>query len=877
VTPERLRQVEELYHAALEDRAALDNADPELRREVESLLKQEGASLPSLPKLADDSTVTQLAVGALLGPYKIEARIGAGGMGEVYRAVDTRLDRKVAIKISARQFSERFEREARAIAALNHPHICTLYDVGSNYLVMELVEGETLKGPLPLDRTLKYGGQICDALDAAHKKGITHRDLKPGNIMVTKNGVKVLDFGLAKSLHDETLTVANAVMGTPRYMAPEQKEGKECDARTDIYALGLVLREMVTDFPPHLAHVVENCIANDPDDRWQAASDVRRELEWAATSPAARSPAPLGWIAAAVVLAAAMLFFALSNRRTPVASETVRFSIYPPEKTSLSGALNNTVPVPQLALSPDGRAIVFAAADVGAKPILWLRTLDEVAARPLPETEDAESSFWSWDGRWVGFFADGKLKTIPASGGPVHVVAEGIDNKSGAWGPDDTILFGTTISGIYRVPSAGGTATPVTKNQEGSHRFPQFLPDGRHFLFTVRGQTEQRGIYAGSLDGKTQKLLPGIDSSALYVAGYLLYLDGNTLVGRAFDADRLELKGQPFAVAERVGRSSTGYGPFSASRTGVLAHASAILRLGRLTWFDRGGNPLNSPSPEGDYNDFRLSPDEKTLAATLADPRTGTTDIWLTDLARGSTSRLTSGPLVNANLVWSPDGARILFRTNRHGSVNEFYQTSAAGGGNEEPVLLEAAERAAGLALNTTGVSDWSPDARNVVFSAAESSFYHLWLLPLDSRKPVRFSRGGSDEIQANFSPDGHFVAYASSESGRYEVQVRTFPLSDRKWTVSSNGGYEPRWRGDGREIYYLSEDRKLMAVSVDAGPLFGVPKALFQTRAYGAKPLRTNYVPSREGKRFLVNTQSGGSASTPITVVLNWQAGIKK
>ena len=417
----------------------------------------------------------------------------------------------------------------------------------------------------------------------------------------------------------------------------------------------------------------------------------------------------------------------------------------------------------------------------------------------------------------------------------------------------------------------------MTKIQEGSHRFPQFLPDGRHFLFTVRGQAEQRGIYAGSLDGKTQKLLPGIDSSALYVAGYVLYLDGNTLVGRAFDTDRLELKGQPFAVAERVGHSSTAYGAFSASRTGVLAHAGTILRLGRLTWFDRGGNPLNSPSPDGDYTDFRLSPDEKTLAVTLADPRTGTADIWLTDLARGSTSRLTSGPAVNANLVWSPDGARIVFRTNRHGSVNEFYQISAAGGGNEEPVLLEAAERAAGLIPNNVVTSDWSPDARNVVFSATESSFYHLWLLPLDSRKPVRFLRTASDDIQANFSPDGRFIAYASNESGRYEVQVRTFPLSDRKWTVSTSGGYEPRWRGDGREIYYLSEDRKLMAVSVDAGPLFGVPKALFQTRASGVNPLRTNYVPSRDGQRFLVNTQTSDPAPTAITVVLNWTAGLNK
>lgn len=389
---------------------------------------------------------------------------------------------------------------------------------------------------------------------------------------------------------------------------------------------------------------------------------------------------------------------------------------------------------------------------------------------------------------------------------------------------------------------------------------------------------EHRGVYAGSLDGKTKKLLVRFDSNAFYASpGYLLYLDGDTLLGQRFDADRLELSGQPVTVAGQVGHSTTVQGAVSVSAAGTLAYAGAVLQLGRLTWFDRDGNRVDTAIPEGDYTDFRLSPDEKRVAASLVDPKTGQPDIWMTDIDRGNSSRFTFGPTLNSAAVWSPDGTRLIFRTNRNGLI-DLYQKSAAGGGNEESVLSGEAARRVGMGSPTVTPSDWSRNG-HVIFSVPVGSGYDLGLLPLaGDRKPVRFIGSPSDQLHGNFSPDGRFVAYSSNESGRFEVYVQTFPLSDSKWQVSTSGAYEPRWRGDGREIYYLSEDLKLMAVSVGAGPSFDVPKPLFQTRVpAGVSLYRTHYVPSRDGQRFLVNTQSGEPAPIPITVLLNWTAGLKK
>ena len=893
-----------------------------------------------------------LTSGTKLGPYEVVSPLGAGGMGEVYRARDTRLDRTVAIKIlpvhlsSNPEAKQRFEREARAISSLNHPNICTLHDVGHqdgvDYLVMEFLEGETLadrlvKGPLPPEQVLRFGIEICEGLEKAHRGGVTHRDLKPSNVMLTKTGAKLMDFGLAKAgslpgapasgltltspVASHPLTQEGMIVGTFQYMSPEQIEGKEADARSDIFALGAVLYEMATGkrafegksttsviaailerdpapisavrpmFPRALDSVVKICLEKDPDERWQSVRDLRTNLKWIAEPDGAGTSSEVkhnpwreraAWMLALALLCG-LAFFAAGHYQAPSASDPVRFSVNPPEKAVFSGPPNLTVPVPQFALSPDGRAIVFVANSSGADPLIRMRSIDKVAARPLPGTEHAQNPFWSPDSRWVGFFAEGKLKKIPVAGGPVQILADVVDAFGGSWGADDNIIFAKLSSSIFRVSSGGGIVTPVTKVDtiQNSHRWPQFLPDGRHFLFHIQGgDSEHHGIYAGSLERGTQKFLLRTESSALYAwPGYLLYVEGDTLLGQAFDAARLELRGEAFTVAENVGRS-TGFNiGVSASGTGMLAYAAAMLQRGRLTWFDRAGKSFNSVGVEGDYSDFRLSPRGQTLAASLVDPRAWNPDIWLIDLMRGGPSRFTVGSALSAAPVWSPDGARIVFRTNRNGQT-ELYAKSAGGGGNEEVVLTYETQHAAGIDTPNLVCSDWSPDGRYVIASVPQqTSGDDLWLIPIDGdKKPFKFLGPPSDQIHANFSPDGHFVAYTSNESGRFQVYVQTFPLSDRKWQVSTDGGYEPRWRGDGREIYYLSEDRKLMAVAVGAGPSFAVPKTLFQTRVpEGVTSRRTHYVPSHDGQRFLVNTQSLDASPGPITVVLNWQAELKK
>jgi Tol biopolymer transport system component len=533
-------------------------------------------------------------------------------------------------------------------------------------------------------------------------------------------------------------------------------------------------------------------------------------------------------------------------------------------------------------LSPDGRAIVFATAARGARPSLWLRSLDSVAARLLPGTEGAEFPFWSPDSRWVGFFADGRLKKIPVSGGPPQTIASNLpDYRPASWGPDDTILFSRGYTGILRVPASGGMVIPVTEpdasRQEGSHRYPQFLPDGRNFLFQVRSSiAENTGVYVGAFDDATKRLLIRGQTTARYASGYLFFLDSDILMGQAFDTERLELQGEAFRVGEGVGRSSMGSGAYSLSATGTLAYAGTLRTPSRLTWFDRSGTPSGVVGAVGDYTDFRLAPDGARLAASLVDHKTGFPDIWLTDLARGNTSPFTFGPAVNAGALWSPDGTRIIFRTTRSGGLTEFYAKSAGGGGTEEPVVPQSLMR---VVTSNTTLSDWSPNGASLLFPAAGSSDWDLWVVPVTKgAKPTIFLSAPGDQWHGNFSPDGRLVAYSSSESGRFEVQVQTFPLSDRQWTVSTDGGYEPRWRADGREIYYLSADQRLMAVAVGPGPSFGASTPLFQTSvARGVHSQRTQYVPSRDGQRFLISTPVAEQVPTPITVVLNWAAGLKQ
>ena len=838
------------------------------------------------------------SVGEKLGPYEIIAPIGAGGMGEVWKARDTRLDRIVAIKISKAEFSDRFTREARAIAALNHPHICQLHDVGPDYLVMEYVEGSRLKMPLRKEKAVEYADQILSALDAAHRKGIIHRDLKPANILVTKHGIKLLDFGLARiaSLSaDLTLTQSGERMGTPAYMSPEQWEGKSGDARTDIYCFGCVLYEMLTGKravrqervpleSPLLDSIVRTCLEQAPEDRWQSAGDIRRAITLFAVS----TPKPnrmWKWVAAwALLTLGGGWLLSLRLGRAPAASQVVSFAVYPPEKTAFSTPIGITLNVPQFALAPDDRTLVFTAGAMGERPLLWRRPLNEVTAEPLPGTEDAQDPFWSPDSRWIAFFAEGKLKRISAAGGAVQVIASSIrDARGGTWGQDNTILFANGTDPIQRVNASGGQPTPLPtlSQDESAPRYPVFLPDGRHFVYLSLGVHRQTSLYAVSLDDMRSHAVVAINSSAVYArTGYLLFVQANTLFAQPFDQADLKVTDQPMLIAEHAGHISTFKSAVSVSDTGTLAWAGTLSPGGRLTWFDRGGQSLSSVGPEGYYADFRLSPDEKALAVSMLDARTGNIDVWIYDLLRGSSNRVASGTsLLNATPIWSPDSSQFVFRASR--GVVQFYERSAAGGGTEHIVLSSPVIRSPGIQSNMTIDTDWSPDGKSILFSVPGSDTgTDLWMLPLQGdRKPVKFLASPADEMHGNFSPDGRLIAYTSneSESGKFQVDVQTVPLSDKKWQVSTSGGYEPRWRADGREIYYLSEDRKLMAVDVGPGPSFGIPRILFQTQVQaGVAANRMHYVPARDGKRFLINTQTGASI-TPITVVTNWSNALNQ
>jgi Tol biopolymer transport system component len=850
-----------------------------------------------------------LAPGTRLGPYEIVSPLGEGGMGDVYKARDTRLDRIVAIKVSKENFSDRFEREARAIAALNHPHICQLYDVGPNYLVMEYVEGAPLVGPLPPEEALRFAGEICDALDAAHRKGIVHRDLKPGNILVTRtggtgaHGVKLLDFGLARvaaTAEYATLTSVGEVMGTPAYMAPEQWEGKPADARSDIYAFGCVLHEMLTGkrvaqgrtgvSHPHLETLLDGCLARDPDDRWQSARDVKRALALPpASAPHVRQPwrERAVWATLVIALLGVAVYLGVSREPGTATPAVTRFAVYPPQDQTFSGSFFTTVGRPQFALSPDGRYLAFVASAPDARPALWLRGLNDTEPRMLPRTEQAEYPFWSPDSRAIAFFGEGQIKQIRIADELVQSLAAVAkwDPRGGTWGRDGTILFGTGNGPVYRVAETGGTPQAITSldssAKEGSHRWPHLLPDGRHFLVAIRGErSESSGVHVMAIDGTVKKRLVGSVSSASFVPpGFLLFVDGDSLLGRAFDMNRLELTGRSFVIAERVAVDSRGSSAVSASLEGALAYArSNLTQRGRLTWFDRAGKLLGTVGADGEYTDFRLSHDGSRLVASLVDSGTGTPDVWLTDLQRGGSNPFVRGATLDASGVWSPDDSRLAFRTNRRGATVDFYEKSAAGGGMETPMLVLDTQRADDvLSANANQTpTDWSP--HGLLFSRTSPYLSEIWLLPSKQKEPVLLLRSPSLLMHATFSPSGRMIAYESNESGTLEVYAQTFPLSDWKQPISVGGGSEPRWRADGGEIYYLSNDRKLMTVEVRPGPSFSQPRPLFQTQtASGVSPLRTRYEPTRDGQRFLINTVVGDPTPTPITVVLNWQSGVSR
>jgi Tol biopolymer transport system component len=882
-----------------------------------------------------------ISPGSRLGPYEIVAAIGAGGMGEVYRARDTRLERMVAVKVlpdhlsSSEELRQRFEREAKTISQLSHPHICALYDVGEAalpttvlYLVMELLEGETLadrllRGPLPLEQALRYGIEIADALDRAHRSGIVHRDLKPGNVMLTKAGVKLLDFGLAKlqvagatatsgltslptvTPESQPLTSRGTILGTFQYMAPEQLEGSEADARSDIFSFGCVLYEMATGnkafsgrsqasligaimhsepppisslqpmTPPALDRVVKTCLAKDADERFQTAHDVRLQLQWIAEGGSAVGlPAPvvagrkgrerIAWaLAAAAILAAAALGIGY-RRRAPVRPRAVRFEVATPEGVSL-------IDFPRV--SPDGRYLAFNATDASGRSRLWLRPLNALAAQPLAGTEGTTRPFWSPDSRFLGFFAEGKLKKIEVTGGPPQKICDSATGADGSWSPEGVILFdGRSQDPIYRVAAGGGTPAVAVVADAGRKEalvaWPEFLPDGRHFLYMAQGQKPEDHMYrVGALDSKESKPLAAAQSLVTYAPpGHILFVRENTLVAQPFDAKALKTTGEPVPLAEHIGTVSTGLARFSVSRNGVLVYRTGE-SPSRLLWVDRGGRELSTIGDPADYSDTLLSPTADRLALVLTDPRVGKSDIWIRDLTREVSSRFTFDSADDVSPLWSPDGKTIVFSSNRGGQFDLF--AKSVGGGGQEEVLVRNDE--------LKFAHSWSQDGRYIAFqSRSKKTGWDIWILPtFGDRKPTLFLQTSFNELRPAFSPDGRWLAYQSNESGRGEIYVQAFPGPGGKWQVSSAGGVEPAWRADGKEIYYGAPEQKLMAVDITAGESFqaGVPHPLFQARVQPVTNVRNHYLPSADGQRFLLLAPLGRESLVPTTVVLNWNA----
>jgi eukaryotic-like serine/threonine-protein kinase len=886
-----------------------------------------------------------LVSGTKLGPYEIVAPLGAGGMGEVYRAKDTRLERMVAIKVLPKEMSadavrkQRFEREAKTISSLNHPNICTLHDIGSqdgvDYLVMECVEGETLakrleRGPLPLEQVLKHGAQIADALDKAHRAGIVHRDLKPGNIMLTAAGAKLLDFGLAKpaaplaSLATLTVTKAESpvtqqgtIVGTFQYMSPEQVEGKELDGRSDIFSLGAVLYEAVTGkkafegksqlsvasailekepalissikplTPPALDHVIRRCLAKDPEERWQTARDFALELKWIAESGSQSVPVPVlrrtrtrDLIAAGgaiLIILSAIFLGVLHWTPTPQKVRIARSYIkaMPNSSFLLSGQQGG------FAISPDGLRLAYVAQNAEGKVLLWVRRIDFLEALALPGTEDAAFPFWSPDSRMIGFFAAAKLKKIEATGGPPLTICDAPNPRGGTWNQEGVILFTPNLNvPLHRVSASGGTPTPVTSLDPGkgvtTHRWPQFLPDGRHFLYVAGTPLTPRenptnAIMVGSLDSKESKLLLHAHARAVYVSGHILFLRLSTLMAQPFDLKRLELTADAFPIADPVQENElTLNAIFSASENGVLTYLEGANSASReLIWLDRNGKKVGEvPGPDA-YVSPRISPDGKKLLYTLISPYY---EVWSYDMAPKVKTRLTFGSTsgrASLSAVWYPDGQRIAFTSLRSGKFG-FYQRAADGSGSEDLLLEENSY--------VKYVNDWSPDGKFLVFQQAPQGTNEIWVLPLaGERKPFPILQAQSPAFASAFSPNGKWLSYCSSESGEQKIYVVSFPEPGGKWQVSPGGGCYPRWRRDGKELFYLSADNKIVAAEVRAdGSSFavGTVNALFETRAY--RSAFGGFDVTADGQRFIIPYEPG-QPNVAITLVENWDAELKK
>jgi Tol biopolymer transport system component/predicted Ser/Thr protein kinase len=920
LSQEEWRRVEEVYHEALEhrpeSRAAFVTAacagDSSLRQEVESLLATDGSqalvdqpAMDIAAELLDDGS--PLAPGTELGPYRIESLIGAGGMGRVYRARDTRLNRTVAIKISKQGFSERFEREARAVAALNHPHICQLYDVGPNYLVMEFVDGAPLKGPIPLAKAVEYAGQILDALDAAHRKGVVHRDLKPANILLSKQGVKLLDFGLAKQAKpvgsDATvtngLTAAGSILGTVQYMSPEQLQGKPVDARSDLFSFGCVLYELLTGkrafdgenpasviaavlerepaplaISPPLDRVVENCLAKDPDRRFQTAIDLKRALNWAVEqTPQLRKPAWRWWIGVAAAAVLGLVFaggWVVSRIGRPAAeAPLLHFKIPAPEGTASYFHLGG------LSVSPDGRFVTYGAS-VNGRDGLWLHPLDGSPDRLLVDnaaSRNAQGLFWSPNGKSVGWLADFKLWRMDLPGGTPVALCNAGSGTTPVWTTDGRILFGGP--NLMQIPESGGTPTLLTKVDtslgEIRHFAPQLLPGGQLLYWAQNAKTEDSAIYAAPLSSPSKRVLvtrsPG---PALYAPGgdgrdYLLTQSDQALVARELDTRKLTLAGPPHTVVSQV--RSRGE-PARVSPAGILLYAPGA-NASRFVWLDRAGKTLEVLSEPDKYLAFRLSPDGRRFIAVRGeyDPY----NLWLMAVERRifslfvpSTMGFPPAPL------WSNDGRRVLFTS----KFNVFRKDIADSGGGER--IGEYTVRR---------LCDWSRDGRYLLYETfSRETNRDLWFAPVtpdgrlaEGAQPKPYLHGPFAEWHGRFSPEPNprWVAYQSDETGRNEIYIASFPDARRKLQVTAGGGTFPQWGTDGRELFYISGDGMLTVVSLKTGADGLEPSSPQQLFPLATKfDLASPFEVSPDGKRILANQVQPISE---LDVVVNWPLLLRK
>jgi eukaryotic-like serine/threonine-protein kinase len=960
MTSKHWEEVARLHRAALQHEESRRTAflhdacgvDEDLRYEVESLLAYEGKAENFMEVPALEVVVKQLAEsqglgmiqrsGTKLGPYEILAPLGSGGMGEVYRARDSKLNRDVALKILPAMFTDdaermaRFRREAQVLASLNHPNIGSIYGLEESnnlrVLVLELVEGPTLAdritgGALPLEEVLAIARQIADAVAYAHEKGVTHRDLKPANIKITPEGnVKVLDFGLAKVLqgpkdlnsnpsdsptYNNPTTLEGMILGTAAYMSPEQAKGKPVDKRADIWAFGVVLYELLTG--GHLFHretmsdtlaavlkeepdwnripvtvrpLLQHCLEKDPNRRLRDVGDMHLLLETASVPLQTHRP----WLAWGVVAVFLVAFAALSLihfRERPSMAAPVQFQISP------SGMLQGAA----FAVSPDGRHLVFAATGSDRVAHLWIRDLESLEVRALSNSYPVSlvghvvpPFFWSPDSRFIGFQSGGKLAKIEISGGPAQTLCEVQGTVvGGSWNRNGVIVFADITRGLMQVSAAGGVATPLTtidpSRKEVVHVLPSFLPDGQHFLYQRASSTPgNSGVYVGSLNTKPEeqdaRRLLATTSGPVYVpssdsdSGQVLFLRQGTLMAQPFDAHRLEPSGEAVPIAELVG-SYIDYGFFSASSNGVLVYRSRVGLDYELTWLDQQGRVLSTLAEPGGYNTLALSPDGRRVAVSRTNPdNTPNWDVWLLDVRRNTSTRFTHDQVRAKFAVWSADGSSVIFDSIRDGASN-LYLKSASGAGNEQLLLTSTEDKSA---------NSLSRDGRFLLYTEENpETKSDLWLLPLNGdRKPIPFLSTEFNERSGQFSPDGHWIAYMSDESGRDEIYVREFSSgsaqrswdSAGKWLISKGGGTDPRWRGDSKELFYVASDGKLMSVDISAKPVFeaGAPRPLFQL-----PPGFVGLEVAADGKRFLVGVPVALSASVPFTVVLNWQATLKK